>query len=115
MFISLYMPVVCVWRVTSRARALALPLAPPSTHEPAPPPIAGGPRPNALRVHLTRARGLAAMDGSLFGAGGTSDPYVTVEYAGAKHKSATKKRTLDPDWTAKARPPPPVPSHRRGV
>ncbi|KAJ1460925.1 C2 domain-containing protein, partial [Pelagophyceae sp. CCMP2097] len=53
---------------------------------------------NTLRIYLVRARGLAAMDTSLFSKKGTSDPFVTFEHRGDVQKSKVKPKTLAPTW-----------------
>ena len=52
-------------------------------------------RPNALHVALHRCRNLPVMDVNLLSKN-SSDPFVVLECCGAKEKSTTKKRCLDP-------------------
>ena len=47
-------------------------------------------------VNIIRARGLKAMD-----SGGTSDPYVVVQFAGQSQKTWPKIKTLNPEWNEK--------------
>ena len=52
-------------------------------------------RPNALHVALHRCRNLPVMDVNLLSKN-SSDPFVVLECCGAREKSTTKKRCLDP-------------------
>jgi hypothetical protein len=46
-----------------------------------------------MMVRVIRGRGLLATD-----AGGTSDPYVVVTFAGEQKKTWPKKKTVNPEW-----------------
>jgi ankyrin repeat protein/tetratricopeptide (TPR) repeat protein len=49
-----------------------------------------------MSVNIIRARGLKAMD-----SGGTSDPYVVVQFSGQSQKTWPKIKTLNPEWNEK--------------
>lgn len=51
------------------------------------------PRPATLRLHVVRATGLRAAN-----ANASSDPYVSVQVEGGKHKTRHIKKTLTPEW-----------------
>ena len=52
---------------------------------------------NELHLSLVSAKGLVAMDTSVFGKA-TSDPYVCMSVNSVKKQSTTKKKTLTPEW-----------------
>ncbi|KAH8058634.1 hypothetical protein JL722_5858 [Aureococcus anophagefferens] len=55
---------------------------------------------NALRVVVVRATNLPAMDASLIGRGGSSDPFVEVALGGEKRRTPHISKDLNPVWLA---------------
>ena len=50
----------------------------------------------SISIKVIEARDLIAAD-----AGGTSDPYVKIEFDGKVYKTGTRFKTLDPVWNEK--------------
>lgn len=58
--------------------------------------------PNELHITVVAARGLLAMDSSIFGGAGSSDPQVRVQIDGFdKQKTKFIRKTLSPVWNEK--------------
>ncbi|KAJ1461674.1 hypothetical protein M885DRAFT_506738 [Pelagophyceae sp. CCMP2097] len=55
---------------------------------------------NELRVVVVRAKHLPAMGTQLLGGAGTADPFVVVEFRGARRKTPAVKQNLHPTWMA---------------
>lgn len=53
--------------------------------------------PNALHVHLLRARKLPAVDANVLSKN-SSDPFVVLKCCGVTLKSTARHRCLDPEW-----------------